>query len=85
MTRDYQEVIRDHHVTVAERGGAVVAVIVLRVGGEHRLRRAGPAGCATGARMPSMVRCPRWRRLTEVPRRSPGGGRQVQSTKLLPR
>jgi N-acetylglutamate synthase-like GNAT family acetyltransferase len=31
MTRDYQEVIRDHHVTVAERDGAVVAVIVLHV------------------------------------------------------
>ena len=29
MTRDYQEVLRDHDVTVAERGGALVAVIVL--------------------------------------------------------
>jgi ribosomal protein S18 acetylase RimI-like enzyme len=31
MTRDYQEVIGDRNVTVAERGGEVVGVIVLHV------------------------------------------------------
>ncbi|HEY2957620.1 MAG TPA: GNAT family N-acetyltransferase [Actinomycetota bacterium] len=31
MTADYAQVIRDHHVTVAERDGAVEGVIVLRV------------------------------------------------------
>jgi ribosomal protein S18 acetylase RimI-like enzyme len=31
MTEDYGQVIRDHHVTVAERDGDIVAVLVLRV------------------------------------------------------
>jgi ribosomal protein S18 acetylase RimI-like enzyme len=31
MTDDYAEVIRNHHVTVAERHGAIVGVIVLTV------------------------------------------------------
>jgi ribosomal protein S18 acetylase RimI-like enzyme len=31
MTDDYEEVIRDYHVTVAERDAAIVGVIVLRV------------------------------------------------------
>ena len=31
MTNDYAEVIRNHHVTVAERHGAIVGVIVLTV------------------------------------------------------
>ena len=31
MTGDYEEVIRDYHVTVAERDAAIVGVIVLRV------------------------------------------------------
>lgn len=34
MTDDYDEVIRDHHVTVAERDAAIVGVIVLRVADE---------------------------------------------------
>lgn len=31
MRADYDKVIRDHHVTVAERAGSIVGVIVLRV------------------------------------------------------
>jgi len=31
MTDDYEEVIGNHHVTVAERDGAILGVIVLRV------------------------------------------------------
>jgi ribosomal protein S18 acetylase RimI-like enzyme len=31
MTANYDEVIRDHRVTIAERDGAIVGVIVLRV------------------------------------------------------
>jgi ribosomal protein S18 acetylase RimI-like enzyme len=31
MTADYAQVVRDHHVTVAERDGAVEGVLVLRV------------------------------------------------------
>lgn len=31
MTDHYEEVIRNHHVTVAERDGAIEGVIVLRV------------------------------------------------------
>ncbi len=31
MTDDYEEVIRNHHVTVAERDGTITGVIVLRV------------------------------------------------------
>jgi ribosomal protein S18 acetylase RimI-like enzyme len=34
MTADYAQVIRHHHVTVAERDGAIEGVIVLRVTGE---------------------------------------------------
>ena len=34
MTDDYQQVIRDYHVTVAEHDAAIAGMIVLRVTGE---------------------------------------------------
>ena len=34
MTEDYADVVRRHHVTVAERSGEIVGLIVLAVGGD---------------------------------------------------
>jgi ribosomal protein S18 acetylase RimI-like enzyme len=34
MTDDYAEVVRDHRMTVAERGGEIVGLVVLRVDDE---------------------------------------------------